>query len=201
MGTSFKNFVILRGAKDPARGGTRSNPQNDTGALGRKRERVALFSRPQKKWMRLAIRSAQAGIRRPEGGPFGAVIVQGSRGVAVAHNTVLLDQDATCHAEIKAIRLASRKLKRFDLSDCVIYSTTEPCPMCFSAIHWARIAKVIFGTSIADVQKRGFHELSIPSRKMKREGKSPVSLQAGFMKKECRALLSDWDRRGSQEVY
>ena len=155
----------------------------------------------RKKWMDLAIRSAQTGIKRSEGGPFGTAIVRGNRLVAVAHNTVLRDHDATCHAEVNAIRLASRKLKRFNLSDCVIYSTTEPCPMCFSAIHWARIAKMIFGTTIADVQKRGFHELSIPSREMKRKGKSPVSIKAGFMKKECLALLADWDRKENKKVY
>ncbi len=158
-------------------------------------------TRPKKKWMALAIKSARKGMEKPAGGPFGAVIVCGRRVIAVTHNTVLKNHDATCHAEVNAIRLASRKLKRFDLSDCVIYSTTEPCPMCFSAIHWARIAKVIFGTSIADVQKRGFHELSIPSRKMKREGKSPVSLKAGFMKKECLALLEDWDQKENKKVY
>ncbi|MBI4711391.1 MAG: nucleoside deaminase [Candidatus Omnitrophica bacterium] len=151
--------------------------------------------------MELAIRSAREGSKRSEGGPFGAVIVRGNQRIAVAHNTVLKDRDATCHAEIHAIRSASRKLKRFDLSDCVIYSTTEPCPMCFSAIHWARIAKVFFGTSIVDVQKRGFHELSISSRKMKSEGKSPVFLKAGFMKKECLALLADWDQKEDKKVY
>ena len=156
---------------------------------------------PRKKWMALAIQSAKAGIRRSEGGPFGAVIVCGNQRIAIAHNTVLKNQDATCHAEVNAIRLASRKLKRFDLSDCRIYSTTEPCPMCFSAIHWAWIARVIFGTSIADVQRRGFHELSIPSKKMKREGKSPVSLRAGFMKKECLALLADWDSLPHKKTY
>jgi len=151
--------------------------------------------------MEFAIRSAREGIQRSEGGPFGAVIVRGNRRIAVAHNTVLKDRDATCHAEINAIRSASRKLKRFDLSDCVIYSTTEPCPMCFSAIHWARIAKVFFGTKIADVQKRGFHELSIPSRKMKSQGKSPVFVAAGFMRKECLALLTDWDQKEDKKVY
>ena len=155
----------------------------------------------RKKWMELAIQSAQEGIRRSEGGPFGVAIVRGDQLIAVAHNRVLKTQDATCHAEVNAIRSASEKLKRFDLSDCVIYSTTEPCPMCFSAIHWARISKVIFGTKIADVQKRGFHELSIPSRKMKREGKSPVVLKAGFMKKECLALLAEWDRKEDKQVY
>lgn len=155
----------------------------------------------QKKWMELAIRSAREGIKKSAGGPFGAAIVCGTGVIAVAHNTVLKNHDATCHAEVNAIRIASRKLKRFDLSDCVIYSTTEPCPMCFSAIHWARISKVIFGTKIADVQKRGFHELSIPSRDMKHEGKSPVSLKAGFMKKECLALLGEWDRKENKKIY
>ncbi len=151
--------------------------------------------------MKLALRSARQGIRRSEGGPFGAAILRGKKRIAVAHNQVLKSNDATCHAEINAIRLASRKLKRFDLSDCIIYSTTEPCPMCFSAIHWARIGRVVYGTSIADVQKRGFNELSIPSGKMKREGGSPVSLKAGFMKKECLALLAAWDNLPDKRIY
>jgi tRNA(Arg) A34 adenosine deaminase TadA len=157
--------------------------------------------KPNQKWMKLAIRSAKAGIKRLEGGPFGAAIVRGNQVIAIAHNTVLKNHDATCHAEINAIRIASRKLKRFDLSDCAIYSTTEPCPMCFSAIHWARLAGVIYGTAIVDVQKRGFHELSIPSKKMKREGKSPVRIQAGFMKKECLALLRKWDQQPDKRTY
>jgi len=160
-----------------------------------------MTSKLLRKWMALAIESARKAMGNSAGGPFGAVIVRGNRLIAVGHNTVLKNHDATCHAEINVIRIASKKLGRFDLSDCVIYSTTEPCPMCFSAIHWARIAKVIFGTTITDVQKRGFHELSIPSKKMKREGKSPVSLKAGFMKKECLALLKDWDEKKDKEVY
>jgi tRNA(Arg) A34 adenosine deaminase TadA len=158
-------------------------------------------NKPQKKWMELALRSASQGIKKSEGGPFGAVIVRGGRAIAVAHNTVLKNKDATCHAEVNAIRIASQKLKRFDLSDCVIYSTTEPCPMCFSAIHWARIARVVFGTSIADVAKRGFNELSISGKKMKREGKSPVSLRVGFMRKECLELLKAWDRNVDKRTY
>jgi tRNA(Arg) A34 adenosine deaminase TadA len=160
-----------------------------------------MISPNQKKWMKLAIKSARQGIKKSAGGPFGAAIVSGIRVIAVAHNTVLEDHDATCHAEVKAIRMASRKLGRFDLSDCVIYSTTEPCPMCFSAIHWARLRKVIFGTSIADVQKRGFHELSIPSKTMKQIGQSQIRIQPGFMKKECSALLAEWDRKKDKEIY
>lgn len=162
---------------------------------------AAGLPRIQKKWMALAIHSAMEGIKRLEGGPFGAVIVRGNKVIAVAHNTVLKDQDATCHAEVNAIHIASRKLKRFDLSDCVIYSTTEPCPMCFSAIHWARLRQVIFGTSIADVQKRGFNELSIPSKTMKRVGQSPVLIKAGFMRRECLALLAAWDTQENKKLY
>ena len=151
--------------------------------------------------MKLALKSARQGIRRLEGGPFGAAILREGRPVAVAHNQVLKNNDVTCHAEINAIRVASRKLKRFDLSDCTIYSTTEPCPMCFSAIHWARIRQVVYGTNIKDVQKRGFNELSITNRTMKREGKSSVSSHSGFMKKECLALLSEWDRKENKQIY
>jgi len=154
-----------------------------------------------RKWMKRAIDAATRGIQKSAGGPFGAVIVRGNQVIAVAHNTVLRDRDATCHAEVNAIRIASRKLKRFDLSDCVIYSTTEPCPMCFSAIHWACLRQVIFGTVIADVQKRGFNELSIPSKKMKRAGCSPVLIKAGFMRKECLALLEAWDRQENKKTY
>ena len=157
--------------------------------------------RIQKKWMKLAIRSAEVGIQWSEGGPFGAMIVRGREVIAVAHNKVLKNNDATCHAEMNAIRIASKKLERFDLSDCVIYSTTEPCPMCFSAIHWACLRQVIFGTSIADVAKRGFNELSIPSKKMKQIGRSRVRIRAGFMKKECLALLEVWDRKEDKKVY
>jgi len=148
-----------------------------------------------------AIRSASRGIKRFDGGPFGACLVRKGKVIAVAHNTVLKTKDATCHAEINAIRRASRKLGTFDLSGCVIYSTTEPCPMCFSAIHWARISRVVFGTAIPDVQRRGFNELSIPSATMKRCGKSRVDIRPGFMKKECLDLLNAWDRQKNKQTY
>ncbi|MBI4970489.1 MAG: nucleoside deaminase [Candidatus Omnitrophica bacterium] len=151
--------------------------------------------------MRAAIRSAQTGMSCREGGPFGAAIVKSGRLIAVAHNTVLKNQDATAHAEINAIRIASRKLKSFSLKGCVIYSTTEPCPMCFAAIHWARIDRIIFGTQIHDVQKRGFNELSIPAVRMKKSGKSPVKITSGFMREECLELLQRWDGLDRKRLY
>lgn len=144
--------------------------------------------------MLLAIKEAEKNYTKLEGGPFGACIVKkGGSVIAVSRNTVLKN-DAICHAEINAIRLASKKLKTFDLSGCLMYSTTEPCPMCFSAIHWARIDRVIYGSGIADAKKAGFNELNIPAKKIKSLGKSRVKIQGGFMSVECRRLFTEWNR-------
>lgn len=112
-----------------------------------------------KKFMKLAIKSAAEGIKKKDGGPFGACIVD-KRGkiIAVAHNTVWKGPDATAHAEINAIRKACRKLKTIDLSGCTLYSTAEPCPMCFGAIHWAKMRKVYYGCTAKDAAAIGFDD-------------------------------------------
>jgi tRNA(Arg) A34 adenosine deaminase TadA len=109
--------------------------------------------------------------------------------------------DASCHAEINAIRAASRKLKTFDLSGCRIYSTCEPCPMCFSAIHWARIDKVIYASTLKDAVKTGFNELKIKARLIKSMGKSGVVLKRMRDFKECRKLFNDWDNSARKRFY
>ncbi len=152
------------------------------------------------KFMRLAIKEARENIETMEGGPFGACIVKNGRVLAVAKNTVL-KTDVSSHAEINAIRSASRSIKNFDLSGCIIYSTTEPCPMCFSAIHWAKIEAVIYGTTISDAKKIGFNELVISCKRMKKEGKSKVKLLSGYLKKECLELLEDWAALENKILY
>jgi len=152
------------------------------------------------KFMKLAIKEARKNIKLMDGGPFGACIVRDGLILAVARNTVL-KSDATSHAEINAIRIASRRIKNFDLAGCVIYSTTEPCPMCFSAIHWAKISAIIYGTDISDAKKIGFNELSISSWYMKKEGLSKVKLFSGFLRQECLRLLRDWDALENKVLY
>lgn len=152
------------------------------------------------KFMRLAITQARRNFKTRDGGPFGACIVKSGKLIAVARNTVLKN-DATCHAEINAIRKASRKLKSFDLSGCVIYSTTEPCPMCFSAIHWARIEALYYGTTIADVKKLGFNELAISALEMKKRGKSKLKIISSFNTIQCLKLLSDWNKLKNKRIY
>ncbi len=154
----------------------------------------------KKKFMLLAIKEARKNLRDMQGGPFGACIVKKGRVIATARNTVLKN-DATCHAEINAIRIASKKLRNFDLSGCEIYSTTEPCPMCFAAIHWAKIGKIYYGTNIADVQKRGFNELAISNSVLKRLGRSKVVIVKALAMKEGLILLQEWDHLAEKKIY
>ncbi len=137
------------------------------------------------KFMRLAVKEALFGVIHEHGGPFGAVIVKKNKVIARAHNTVLKDNDATCHAEVNVVRKASKKLKTFDLKGCEIYTTCEPCPMCFSAMHWANIKRVYYGATLADAKKAGFNELDISAKEMKMYGKSKVELKEKVLCEEC----------------
>ncbi len=110
------------------------------------------------KYMQIALDEAFSGMRKNHGGPFGAVITIKNKLIAKSHNQVIKSNDPTAHAEILAIRIASRKLRRFDLSDCEIYSTCEPCPMCLGAIHWAKIKKLIYSCTRKDAANIGFDD-------------------------------------------
>lgn len=141
--------------------------------------------------MKLAIEKAKEGVVAGQT-PFGACIVKNDNVISCAHNVVWETTDITAHAEIHAIRLACEVLGSINLSGCIIYSTCEPCPMCFSAIHWARIDKIVYGASIADAAQAGFHELDISNQEMKIAGNSAVEVVEGVLKKECSALFDFW---------
>lgn len=150
--------------------------------------------------MRLAIEKTREGIREGQT-PFGACIVKDGRVAACAHNVVWATTDITAHGEVHTIREACRNLAVIDLSGCTIYSTTEPCPMCFSAIHWARIARIVYGASIADAQRAGFHELAISNRLMKEQGNSSVVVDGGCLREDCVRLFAEWKDAGKAKVY
>ncbi len=109
-------------------------------------------------FLREAIRLADDNITRQGGGPFGAVVVKGGKVIASAVNTVTTGNDPTAHAEVNAIREACRVLNTFDLSGCEIYASCEPCPMCLSAIYWARIEKIYYAGTRFDAQDAGFDD-------------------------------------------
>ena len=93
-----------------------------------------------------------------QGGPFGAVIVKNNQIISEGWNQVTISCDPTAHAEINAIRKASEKLGTFDLSGCQIYSSCEPCPMCLSAIYWARLDRIYFANTRTQAAKIGFDD-------------------------------------------
>ena len=109
-------------------------------------------------YMVLAIEEALRGIKNQDGGPFGCCIVKDGKIIALSHNKVILTHDPTSHAEIEAIRTASKKLGTHDLEGCVLYTTCEPCPMCLFAIMWAKIETVYFGCDRKDASNIGFRD-------------------------------------------
>ncbi len=101
-------------------------------------------------FMQQAIALAQKGMDMNEGGPFGAIVVKDGQVVGVGNNRVTSTQDPTAHAEVVAIRDACKRLNTFELTDCVIYTSCEPCPMCLGAIYWARPKAIYFGCTKED---------------------------------------------------
>jgi guanine deaminase len=110
------------------------------------------------KFMKLAAKEASKGMQKGKGGPFGALIVKDGVVISKASNEVLQTNDPTMHAEINAIRKASKKLATFDLSGCVLYSSCMPCPMCLAAIKWANIKTVYYGATAKDADAIGFRD-------------------------------------------
>jgi tRNA(Arg) A34 adenosine deaminase TadA len=151
-------------------------------------------------YMRLAIQKAQNGIRKGQT-PFGACIVKNGKVISCAHNAVWKKTDITAHAEIQAIRDACKRLESINLSGCVIYSTCEPCPMCFSACHWAGISKIVYGTSILDAKKIGFNELFLSNNQMKKIGRSPLKIKGGFLRDEALLLFKRWTTAKNRRSY
>lgn len=110
-------------------------------------------------YMNNALEEAFFGIEQNHGGPFGAIIVdKEGKIITRGHNMVLSSNDPTAHAEIIAIRNASKKLNTYDLSNCTLYTSCEPCPMCLSAIIWANIKEVYYGCTKEDAENIGFRD-------------------------------------------
>jgi tRNA(Arg) A34 adenosine deaminase TadA len=109
-------------------------------------------------FMHEAIKLADEGMQSGRGGPFGAVIVRHGEIVGRGNNRVTSTNDPTAHAEVTAIRDACANLKTFQLTDCELYTSCEPCPMCLSAIYWARIPTVYYGNTRADAAAIGFDD-------------------------------------------
>ncbi len=150
--------------------------------------------------MTRAIELAIENVRSGHGGPFAAVIVKDGREVATGTNLVFSSNDATAHAEMVAIRAACKKLKSFQLTDCDLYVTCEPCPMCLGAIYWARPARVWFGCTARDAADAGFDDAFIYKQiAERREHRQIPFLET--MRDEALACFAAWEKKKDRINY
>ena len=152
-------------------------------------------------FMQAAIEEAFQGMKADEGGPFGAVVVRNDKIIARAHNEVIRTGDPTAHAEIQAIRKASKILGRFDLSDCEIYSTCEPCPMCLGAVYWARIPRLYYGCSRADAALVGFSDKLIYDAIIEQDPTMSGLAAVQFARDVCLPLMEFWETKSDKVAY
>ena len=150
--------------------------------------------------MKMAIALSKRNVEKALGGPFGAVIAKDGKVIAKSANKVAVSNDPTAHAEVTAIRIASKKLNSFDLSDCVIYTSCEPCPMCLGAIYWSRISKVYYANTKFDAAEIGFDdkfiydELNLPVDK---RGLPVVQL----LRDEAMEAFKQWQKSAMKIKY
>lgn len=149
--------------------------------------------------MREAIRLSHESIAKG-GGPFGAVIACDGEVIAATSNSVVPDNDPTAHAEVNCIRKACRKLGTIDLSDCVIYTSCEPCPMCLGAIYWAHIGKIFYANTRHDAHSIDFadnliyEELELP---LEQRTKPIIPL----LRDEAKKVFEEWKNCEDKKEY
>jgi len=148
-----------------------------------------------KRAIELSIKSTNNG-----GGPFGSVIVKGDKIIAEGSNKVTSNNDPTAHGEIVAIREACKKLNNFSLNGCELYSTCEPCPMCLSAIYWARIDKIYYANTREDARKIDFDDSLIYTELQKNIDKRKIPM-IQMMRNEALKAFEMWDKKTDKVKY
>ena len=133
-------------------------------------------------------------------GPFGAVVVKDNKIISEGFNTVTLVKDPTTHAEIVAIRSACKVLNNFSLKGCELYTTCEPCPMCLSAIYWARIDKIYYANTRDDAQKIDFSDAQIYEELNKPIKERKIPMQQ-MMREEALKAFKKWDKKVDKIKY
>lgn len=151
------------------------------------------------KFMRLAIEKSLESVDNG-GGPFGAVVVKDGEVVAIASNSVTIDNDPTAHAEVNAIRIACKKLGTFDLSGCEIYASCEPCPMCLASIYWARIGKLYYANTKVDADKIGFSDSFIYEEFAKPESERSIKV-VKMLRNEAIKAFENWEKKEDKVDY
>lgn len=154
----------------------------------------------EEKFMQEAVRLSREGSEANEGGPFGCIVVKGDTIIGRGNNKVLLLNDPTAHAEVIAIRDACQNLGTFQLDDCEIFTTCEPCPMCLGAIYWARPKAIYYANSRQDAARIGFDDSMIYDEmccEMK-DRKIPI-IPVG--RELAIKIFDDWQQKGNKTLY
>lgn len=156
--------------------------------------RQTLSPDQQKYFMQQAIESARQGVAAGHGGPFGACVVRNGELIACAHNTVIRDNDPSAHAEVNAIRQACRTQGKVWIDDCILFATCQPCPMCFSAIYWARIAAVYYGCTEDVAATVGFIDADLVGQMQTPDADRRIPFAGQVLADDCAALFAEWQR-------
>ncbi len=152
------------------------------------------------KFMRRAIELAENGMDSNVGGPFGAVIVKNGKIIAEGCNKVTSNNDPTAHAEVDAIRTACKKLNTFQLEDCIIYTSCEPCPMCLGAIYWARPKKVFYGCTREDAANIEFDDQLIYDEILVDINNRQIEF-SNLLRNEAIKVFQKWDSKTDRTEY
>ena len=152
-----------------------------------------------RKYLEMAIETAGKNIDSG-GGPFGSVVVRGGEIVSVSGNRVVPDSDPTAHAEVSAIRKAATKLGTYDLSDCTIYASCEPCPMCLGAIYWAGIRRVVYASDRYSAAAAGFSDEMIYREINLDNSEKSIKMDRG-LSMEGETVFEKWDKFAGKVPY
>lgn len=161
---------------------------------------ICLMTSEDKKYMERAIELAREGMNSNAGGPFGAVVVKNGNIIAEAYNKVTSTNDPTAHAEIVAIRKACESLSSFQLDDCIIYTSCEPCPMCLGAIYWARPKAVFFACNRKDAAAIEFDDQFIYDE-LDRSFKGRKIPFTNILRDEAKAVFREWMEKEDKTRY
>lgn len=150
--------------------------------------------------MREAIALSLENVRTGQGGPFAALVVRGGAVIARGTNLVTAWNDPTAHAEVLAIRAACRRIQSFRLTDCELYATCEPCPMCLGAIYWSRLARYFYGNTRSEAAAIGFDDSFIYDEMGKLPGQRSVP-GTRLLADEAAAAFTEWTRSTTKAPY
>ncbi|MCE9620016.1 MAG: nucleoside deaminase [Planctomycetes bacterium] len=151
-------------------------------------------------FMRRAIALARQNISERNGGPFGAVVVKDGKIIGEGWNKVTERNDPTAHAEMEAIRAACAALRTFDLSGAIIYTSCEPCPMCLSAIYWARLDKIYFANTRQDAADIQFDDDFIYQEIAKDHDQRGIHMTQ-ILRDEALPIFTDWQKKSAKIRY